>query len=276
MSLFSIRTATGIKQFETPVVMGILNLTPDSFFDGGKYTQEYLAQVEKMILEGATIIDIGAMSSKPESEIISAHEEIERLKNPIEKIIKEFPDVIFSIDTVHSETAAYCLDQGFSIVNDISAANIDVSMIEVLKKYSCTYIAMHMRGTPSNMQQLTDYDNVSDEVYICFNDKIKTFAAENIHDIIIDVGFGFAKTVEQNFELLNNLALFNKLSKPILAGVSRKSMVCKTLGVSPKDALNGTTALNMIALQNGASILRVHDVKEAVECVKLSAALNKK
>ena len=276
MSLFSIQTSKGSRIFNEPIVMGILNLTPDSFYDGGKFENEYLVQVEKMVLEGAAIIDVGAMSSKPGSEIISAQEEIERLKNPIEKIIKAFPDTIFSIDTINSETAAYCLGQGFSIVNDISAGEQDVSMMAVLKKYSCTYVAMHMRGTPSNMQQLTDYENVSEEVYAYFENKIEVFASENIQNIIIDVGFGFAKTVEQNFELLNNLALFNKLSKPILAGISRKSMICKTLGISPKDALNGTTALNMIALQNGATILRVHDVKEAIECVKLYTTLNKK
>jgi dihydropteroate synthase len=222
-----------------------------------------------MIEDGATIIDVGAMSSKPGSEIISASEEINRLKIPVENILKEFPNTIFSIDTVNSETANYCLDKGFSIVNDISAGEIDSQMFSVLKKYDSTYIAMHMKGIPSNMQSLTEYDNVVEEVYSYFEKKIVQLSLFNFHNIILDVGFGFAKTVEQNFELLKNLNHFQSLGKPILAGLSRKSMICKILEVSPNDALNGTTALNMIALQNGATILRVHDVKEAVECVKL-------
>ena len=269
MYVFSLQTASGNKEFSTPIVMGILNLTPDSFYDGAKHTHDYIHHIKKMIEDGATIIDVGAMSSKPGSEIISASEEINRLKIPVENILKEFPNTIFSIDTVNSETANYCLDKGFSIVNDISAGEIDSQMFSVLKKYDSTYIAMHMKGIPSNMQSLTEYDNVVEEVYSYFEKKIVQLSLFNFHNIILDVGFGFAKTVEQNFELLKNLNHFQSLCKPILAGLSRKSMICKILEVSPNDALNGTTALNMIALQNGATILRVHDVKEAVECVKL-------
>lgn len=269
MSPFVIQGHSEKFIFHKPIVMGILNLTPDSFYDGGKHQNTYIEQVEKMVVEGAAIIDIGAMSSRPGSIVIDAQQEIERLQIPVKEICKKFPKLLLSIDTIHSETAAFCLEEGFSIVNDISAAEHDADMLRVLKKYSCTYVAMHMRGTPSIMQTMTNYENVSEDIHQYFETKLELLSKHGVEHVVLDPGFGFAKTIEQNFGLLRDLSIFSDLAKPLLVGVSRKGMIYKTLGIGAEDALNGSTALHMFALQQGANILRVHDVKEAVECISL-------
>lgn len=254
-----------------PKVMGILNITPNSFYDGGKYTNEKqcLAQVEKMLFEGATFIDIGAYSSKPSAEFVSETEEIARLVPAVQLILKHFPEALISVDTFRANVAKAALEAGASIVNDIAAGGLDEQMMQTVAEFQVPYIMMHMRGNPQTMQSLAQYDNVTKEVLFYFSEKIAQARSFGINDLIIDPGFGFAKTIEQNFELLSHLELFERLQLPILVGVSRKSMIYKTLGTTAELALNGTTVLNTIALQKGSNILRVHDVKEAIECVKL-------
>jgi dihydropteroate synthase len=255
----------------TPKIMGILNVTPNSFYDGGKFTlsENGLSQVGKMLEEGATFIDIGAYSSKPNAEFVSEEEERSRILPVVKSILKQFPDALLSIDTFRSEIAAVCIENGAAIINDISAGNLDEKMMEVVANYNVPYIMMHMRGTPQTMQSLTNYENIIKEIVFYFSEKVNKARSLGINDLIIDPGFGFAKTLEQNYEVLQNLELFKMLDLPLLAGISRKSMVYKPLGVTANEALNGTTVLNTIALSKGANILRVHDVKEAVECVKL-------
>ncbi len=255
----------------SPKVMGILNITPNSFYDGGKFTVEnqILVQVEKMILEGATFIDIGAYSSKPNAEFVSETDEISRIIPVLELILNKFPETIISIDTFRSEVAKICIENGAAIINDISAGNLDEKMWEIIAKFNVPYIMMHMKGNPKTMQSLANYDDVVKEILIYFSEKIAKARSLGINDLIIDPGFGFAKTLEQNFEVLQKLELFQMLDLPILAGISRKSMIYKTLETNAENALNGTTVLNTIALTKGTKILRVHDVKEAVECVNL-------
>jgi dihydropteroate synthase len=251
--------------------MGILNLTPNSFFDGGKYKTEgqILQQVEKMLLDGATFIDVGAYSSKPNAAFVDESTEITRLFPVVKSILAHFPEVLLSVDTFRSQVAAAVLDCGVAMINDISAGNLDDKMLETIARYKVPYCMMHMKGTPNTMQSLTQYDDIILEIQYYFAQKVEKARSLGIHDIIIDPGFGFAKTIEQNFEILKQLALFKIHELPILAGISRKSMVYKTLGTSPENALNGSTVLNTIALQNGAKILRIHDVKEAMECILL-------
>ena len=260
----------------TPKVMGILNLTPDSFYDGGRYKDEHtvLKHVEKMLIEGATFIDIGAYSSRPNAEHISENEELQRILPIINLILKEFPNVLLSIDTFRSNIAKQCIEAGACMINDISAGKLDEQMLQTVADLHVPYIMMHMKGTPQNMQQLSQYENLIKEILFYFSERIAATRALGIADIIIDPGFGFAKTIAQNYELLSNFEQLKMLELPLLAGVSRKSMIYKTLENSSENALNGTTVLNTIALQKGASILRVHDVKEAVECVKLMQQLN--
>ncbi|WP_179320943.1 dihydropteroate synthase [Winogradskyella helgolandensis] len=255
----------------TPKVMGILNVTPDSFFDGGKYKNEseILVQVETMLNHGATFIDIGGYSSRPNADDVSEEEELNRVIPVIKLILKHFPDTLISIDTFRSEVAKQSIEAGAALVNDISGGKLDKNMLSTVGKLAVPYIMMHMKGNPKTMQQQTQYDDLTKEVIAYFAERIAAAHQEKINDIIIDPGFGFSKTVEQNFELLNQLELLQLTDKPILAGVSRKSMIYKTLNSTSEDALNGTTALNMVALQKGAKILRVHDVKEAIECVTL-------
>jgi dihydropteroate synthase len=255
--------------------MGILNIGENSFFDGGKYTSSENAtiQCEKLIAEGADIVDIGAASSKPGEALIDASTEIEILNHTIRSLPNQFPDTVFSIDTYNSETALWAVANGFRMINDISFGEIDSKMLNTAAHLDVPYIGMHMKGTPKTMQLHTHYDDFLTEVFDYFNHKISIAKSFGIKDIIIDPGFGFAKTIAQNFKLLHHLALFNTLGMPILAGLSRKSTIYKTLHTTPDKALNGTTALNMIALQNAASILRVHDVKEAKECVTLHQSL---
>lgn len=260
---------------DEPKVMGILNLTPDSFYDGGQYNgdQAYLLQVEKMLLEGADFIDIGGMSSRPGADTVTIEEELNRVIAPIQNILKRFPDTIISIDTIHAKVAKAAVDSGALIVNDISAGRLDSNMLATVGQLNVPYIAMHMKGEPNTMQSQANYENISLEVLDYFIDIIKKCRAAGIKDIIIDPGFGFAKNLEQNYTLLNHLNDLDMLELPILVGISRKSMIYKLLESSSKEALNGSTALHMIALQKGVSILRVHDVKEAVECVKIWNAL---
>lgn len=260
-----------LLDLEQPIVMGILNVTPDSFFDGGRYLGEsaVLQQVEKMLTEGAAIIDIGGMSSRPGAEIISEEEELLRVIHVIELIVKYFPEAIISIDTVKSVVARRSIEAGASIVNDISAGRLDEKLYDTVADLSVPYVLMHMQGTPGNMQQNPVYEDVTCDVLDFFIQEVGKLRALGVKDIMLDPGFGFGKTVEHNFQLLRNLHVFQILDLPILTGLSRKSMVCRPLGVKPADALNGTTALHMVALQQGLRILRVHDVREAIEVIKL-------
>ncbi|MFC4094496.1 dihydropteroate synthase [Euzebyella saccharophila] len=259
----------------TPKIMGILNITPDSFFDGGNYTHEsqILHQTEKMLAEGATFIDVGAYSSRPGADHVSEEEELQRIVPIVQLLTKEFKGVNLSIDTFRSRVAKECINSGAALINDISAGLMDEKMLSTIAKLHVPYIMMHMRGTPKTMQSLTQYDNLLTDVLTYFAERTAATKALGIVDVIIDPGFGFAKTLEQNFQLLGALELFNNLEHPLLIGLSRKSMIYKSLQTDAKKALNGTTALNMVALEKGANILRVHDVKEAMECVKLAENL---
>jgi dihydropteroate synthase len=254
-----------------PKVMGILNITPDSFFDGGNYTNyaAILNQVEKMLLEGATFIDIGAYSSKPGAEFVSEEEELARLLPVIELILAKFPETLISVDTFRSEVAKQAIAKGAALINDISAGLLDDKMLETVAQLQVPYIMMHMKGNPQTMQSLANYEDVVKEVLFYFSERINAARSFGLNDIIVDPGFGFAKTLEHNYEMMQKLAYFSILELPILVGVSRKSMVYKLLESTPQEALNGTTVLNTVALQKGAAILRVHDVKEAVECIKI-------
>lgn len=254
-----------------PKIMGILNLSLNSFYDGGQYSDDYraLKQVEKMISEGATFIDVGAASSKPGAAIISSDDEQKRLLKIFETLRKEFPNHLFSVDTYNSETAACCLELGAVMINDISAGTIDKKMLTTVGQFKAVYIAMHMQGTPQNMQKKPSYSNIVQELLFFFS-KIKQDAFNaGIDDVIFDPGFGFGKTIAHNYEILQNIEHFQTLECPILAGLSRKSMVYKVLGVTPNEALNGTTVLNTLSVHKGVNILRVHDVKEAKECVDI-------
>lgn len=254
-----------------PKVMGILNVTPDSFFDGGRYTNdcEVLQRVEQMLTDGATFIDVGGYSSKPNASAVTVQEEKARTIPVVASIVQHFPEAIVSIDTFRSDVAQLCLDQGAAIVNDISAGLLDPLMLKIVANYQVPYIMMHMKGTPQTMSALAQYDDLVKEILFYFSERIAAARSLGISDLIVDPGFGFAKTIDQNFELLRHLDIFKNLDLPILAGVSRKSMIHKTLQIKPEEALNGTTVLNTLALEKGAAILRVHDVKEAVETIKL-------
>ena len=259
----------------TPKVMGILNVTPDSFYDGGKFKNDksFLSQTEKLVSEGATFVDIGAYSSRPGADFVSEKEEINRLI-PIVRLINDtFPKTPISIDSFRSNVIKESIQAGAAMVNDISAGQLDPMMFETVGKLGIPYIMMHMRGTPQTMQQMTTYSNVIKDVYTYFSERIYLARKYQIKDLIIDLGFGFSKTLEQNFKLLNSLDFYNNLNIPILAGVSRKSMIYKTLETTADNALNGTSALHMIALDKGAKLLRVHDAKEAKECIKLYKSL---
>ena len=266
-----------IIDLSTPKIMGILNITPNSFYDGGKYSLENnaIAQVEIMLNEGATFIDIGAYSSKPNAEFVSEEEELSRIIPVVKALIKEFPKAILSIDTFRSSVAQECLNNGAALINDISAGSLDEKMMEVIASNKVPYIMMHLRGTPQTMHNQTNYEHLINEILTYFSDKINKARSLGINDLIIDPGFGFAKTTDQNYEILSNLELLKVLELPILAGISRKSMIYKTLDINAEEALNGTTVLNTIAITKGASIIRVHDVKEAAECVKLCEKLGK-
>jgi dihydropteroate synthase len=261
----------------SPKVMGILNVTPNSFYDGGKHMEAkaILNQVEKMLSEGATFIDVGGYSSKPNAEEVAEEQELQRILPVVQNISNEFPNAVISIDTFRSKVAQAAVENGAAIINDISAGNLDAKMMETVAQLQVPYIMMHMKGTPQTMQSLAHYENIIKEMLFYFSEKIAQARSFGINDLILDPGFGFAKTVDQNFEVLSKLDLFQIAEMPILAGLSRKSMIYKTLDTSAEFALNGTTSLNTISLMKGAKILRVHDVKEAVECVQLYNQLQK-
>lgn len=258
-----------------PKVMGIINVTPDSFYDGGKTTilEDIIAQAEKMLTDGATFLDIGGYSSRPGASDVPEEEEIKRVIPAIVAILSHFPNTLISIDTFRSNVARKAIEKGAAMVNDISSGNLDPNMMPTVGELKVPYIGMHMKGTPQTMKEEAHYENLIKEVLFYFSEKIALARSHGINDFIADPGFGFAKTAAHSFEILNNLELFQHLDVPILTGLSRKSMIYKTLETSAKEALNGTTALHGIALHKGSQILRVHDVKEAVECVKLSRAL---
>jgi dihydropteroate synthase len=266
---FQLKSGSKKLDLSTPKVMGILNITDDSFYDGGKYKslKESIEQVRNMLDEGASIIDIGAASSNPSSKVISEQEEWKRLEAFLKIINKEFPNNWFSIDTYHSEVAKKAHNYGIDIINDISGGELDKNMFKTIQELNIPYIMMHMRGTPQNMQTFTNYENIVEEIFEYFKQKIEVLNSQS--QVIIDLGFGFSKTLEQNYKLLNNMAFFNQLNSPILSGISRKSMIYKPLEIEPKDALNGTSFLHYLCLEMGSTILRVHDVKQACECIKL-------
>ena len=255
--------------------MGILNVTPNSFYDGGKHKEinSIIHQVDKMLSEGADFIDIGAYSSKPSAEFVSEEEEIKRLVPIVKSLVDTFPNIILSVDTFRAQVAKASVENGVAMVNDIAAGLLDDKMLETVAELKVPYIMMHMRGNPQTMQSLTQYDDIVKEMIFYFSERIQKARSFGISDIVIDPGFGFAKTLEQNYEVLHKMELFSMLELPLLAGISRKSMIYKVLESSPQEALNGTSVLNTIALQKGAKILRVHDVKEAVECIKLVSKL---
>lgn len=258
--------------FATPVVMGILNITPDSFYAGSRITieEEALKRARQILEEGGTIIDIGGQSTSPASGMISEEEELTRVSPILKAIRREFPDALISIDTFYADVAKHAVeDFGVNIVNDISGGEIDARMFETVAKLQVPYILMHMRGTPQTMQQQTDYGNLIQEIFYYLSKKIAELNALGVNDIIIDPGFGFSKTLNQNYQLLGYLKYFDTFDVPLLAGVSRKSMIYKLLKTTPEESLNGTTVLNTFSLLAGADILRVHDVREAVEAIKL-------
>lgn len=260
----------------TPKIMGILNLTPDSFYDGGKYKSdiEILRQTEKMLQEGATFIDIGAYSSRPGAKVISEKEEYNRLIPVIQLLLKKFPNVLLSIDTFRSKIATESIANGACIINDISAGKLDLNMFKTIAQLQVPYIIMHMQGTPQNMQQNPTYQNIINDLLYYFSKKINELRNLGVNDIIADVGFGFGKTIEHNYKLLANLELFKNLKIPLLTGLSRKSMLYKPLEITADLALNATTSVNTISLLKGANLLRVHDVKEAKEAIDIVNLVN--
>ena len=275
--MFTLNCKGRLLVLERPVVMGILNVTPDSFYAGSRINseQELLEQAGRMIEEGAIILDVGGQSSRPGAVAISADEETKRVVPAIAAIRKSFPDVYISVDTFYADVAKASAHAGADMINDISGGLLDPRMLETVSILQIPYIGMHMRGTPATMQQETSYKDLITDLLDYFQERIQTYKQAGIHDMIIDPGFGFSKTISQNFELLNALNAFQIFQVPVLVGLSRKSMIYKTLGCSPEEALNGTTVLQTIALQKGASILRTHDVKAAVECIALVSCLSK-
>lgn len=266
-----------LLDLSTPLVMGILNVTPDSFYSGSrKQTETDIVNRCRQILdEGGRIIDIGGQSTTPTSTLLTAKEELERLEPALAIIRREFPDVILSVDTFYSEVVKVTVEKyGVNIINDISGGQIDENMFETVARLNVPYILMHMRGTPQTMQQFTHYDNFIQDILYYFSEKMAKLNLLGVNDIIIDPGFGFSKTIDQNYQLMAYLKYFNIFDVPILAGISRKSMIYKFLGGTAQESLNGTSVLNTVALLSGAHILRVHDVKEAVECVKITTKIS--
>jgi len=266
-----------IINLEKPVVMGILNITPDSFFDGGKYltTNAIIQRAGKILDEGGSIIDLGAVSTRPGAKQISENEELNRLLPALNAILKAYPDAIVSVDTYRAGIAQKVVDSGASIINDISGGSMDMKMFSTIAKLKVPYILMHMKGTPQNMQINPEYSDVVNEIKKILWDKVNELHAIDFKNIIVDPGFGFGKSIEHNYEILNRLAEFKEFGYPVLAGMSRKSMINKVLKINPAEALNGTTVVNTMAICNGADILRVHDVKEAVETIKITEMLKR-
>lgn len=259
-----------------PVVMGILNATPDSFYNESRKQSEsqIIERAHEIIEQGGSIIDVGAQSSSPKSPFLTKEEELERLRFALPVITREFPDAIISVDTFYGDVAKYCVqEQGVTLINDISGGEIDKTMFETIAQLNIPYILMHMRGTPQTMQSLTDYNNLQQEIFYYFSEKVARLHQLGVNDIIIDPGFGFSKTLEQNYEIMAWLADFHIFKLPLLVGISRKSIIYRFLDETPNHSLNGTTVLNTFALMNGANILRVHDVKEAGEAIKIVGLL---
>ncbi|CAG0987287.1 dihydropteroate synthase [Flavobacteriales bacterium] len=264
-----------LLNLDEPLIMGILNLTPDSFYDGGLHTDSYLLQVEKMMTEGASIIDVGGQSTRPGAIQLNPDEEKKRILPAIENIVKRFPECILSVDTFWSDVAESAIESGVAIINDISGGEFDHKMLDVVAKLKVPYIVMHTQGSPENMQLNPVYTDVVKEVCFSLASKTEKMKLLGINDVLIDPGFGFGKNIEHNYTLLNYLEHFNLLEKPVLIGVSRKSMINKLLHTQPKNALNGTSIIHTLALIKGAKILRVHDVKEAVEAIKIVEYMQK-
>lgn len=265
-----------LLELSQPIVMGILNITPDSFFAESRKQgeQEIVARVAEILTQGGKIVDIGAQSTRPSSTLLSSKEEIERLKPALNIINKEFPDAILSVDTFYSDVARFCVEEhGVDIINDISGGEMDKNMFDTIASLNVPYILMHMRGTPQTMSQLTDYDNLIQDIFYYFSKKIAELHLKGVNDIIIDPGFGFSKTIDQNYELMASLKGFSIFDLPLLVGISRKKMIYNLIDSTAEESLNGTSILNTFALQNGADILRVHDVKEAVETIKITEKL---
>ncbi len=260
-----------IINLSTPVVMGIINITPDSFYDGGRYKSiwEILKLAEKMLYEGAFILDLGAVSSRPGAKLVEPGEEQKRILPVLESILKNFSSAVISVDTYNSSTASAVIENGAHMINDVSAGNFDAKMFDTVARYNVPYVMMHIKGKPENMQKNPVYDDLIEEIFFYFSQKIEKLHKSGVRDIIIDPGFGFGKTVDHNYELLKKLDYFKIFKVPVMVGLSRKSMINRVLGIQPDDALNGTTVLNAIALTKGADILRVHDVKQAVEAIRL-------
>lgn len=268
---YSINVNGFLMDFSTPKIMGILNLTPDSFFEDSRVTNEkkILTKVEKMLSEGADIIDIGAFSSSPSSTLISEEEERERLLNPLKSIVKEFPKAIISVDTYRSNIAKEVVLQGASIINDISGGGLDTNMFKTIKELNVPYVLMHMQGTPDTMQVSPRYDDVFNDIYSSLSERLAKLSSIGVNDVILDVGFGFGKTLDHNYTLLKKLQHFHTLNCPLLVGVSRKKMIQKLIQQDAIAALNGTSVVHAIALLNGANILRVHDVNPAKEAIQI-------
>jgi len=274
-SLFSPQKTLNLKgkimNLSTPLVMGIINITTDSFYDGNKFktTWDVVKHAEKLLEQGAHILDIGAASTRPGARLAAPADEAEKLRPVIHAIIRRFPETVLSVDTYNSQTATMAIGEGACMVNDVSAGQIDPAMFQTVASLKVPYVLMHMQGTPENMQQNPTYQDIAKEIASFFSKKIHVLNQLGVHDVILDPGFGFGKTLEDNFRLLNELDYFRIFNLPVMAGLSRKSMIYKVLGTGPEEALNGTLSANTIALLKGASILRVHDVREAVEAVKI-------
>lgn len=275
VQMYNLNCKGKLLTIETPIVMGIINITPDSFYEGSRKQamDGILLQAATMLLDGATILDIGGQSTRPGSVQVGEEEEIKRVIPAITAIHQQFPDAVISIDTYHAAVAKAAVEAGASMVNDISGGIMDKEMLPTVAALKVPYVCMHMQGTPATMQQSPAYSNVTKEVLDFFIERIDACRHAGIHDVIIDLGFGFGKTIAHNFTLLKNLEVFKILQKPVLLGISRKSTIYNTLGITANEALNGTTVLNTAGLLYGASILRVHDVKEAIETIKLVSTL---
>ena len=269
---YTIKAKGKLYDLRTPIVMGVINITPDSFFTLSRYKSDcnLLKQVETMLKDGASIIDIGGYSTRPQADLVSVDDEIKRIAESLDIILKHFPDVFISIDTFRSQVARIAIqDYGVGMINDISGGTLDPFMFETIADLQVVYVLMHTRGLPQHMQDNTDYENLIAEVLHFLAQRVAQLRMLGVKDVIIDPGFGFAKTLEQNYTLMKNLAVFKKIQAPLLVGISRKSMIYNLLETIPEKALNGTTALNMLALLGGANILRVQDVKEEVETIKI-------
>lgn len=266
-----VKCGNKLIDFSTPKIMGVLNLTPDSFYDGGKFQQEklILKQTALMLNEGADIIDLGAVSTRPGAEMIDEKEELKRIMRPLQLLVKEFSEAIFSIDTYRSNVARECINSGAHIINDVSGGNMDDKMFDTVAELKVPYILMHMHGNPENMQQSPINMHIIELIHQYFTEKVQKLNELGVEDIILDPGFGFGKTLKCNYTILNNLETLRMNELPILGGISRKSMINKVINTNPSEALNGTTVLNTLALQHGANILRVHDVKEAREVIEI-------